>query len=222
MLSSKGLGRIPAGDYEIGALSQPTADQMTFRVGRNDPPLEIAAVDALNPLNRSRPSFRLHLPVTVRTLNLRIDGPAPDTDTDLTIRPVALGNPPTRQAAIRAARYGRARVFFFDEWAYAEPDGFWTRATGTTDVVIDTPGTALAELPISITAGAVATTVTLTMGSWSESFALDAGQTRDVLLPAAASGAWLLRISSGTGFRPSEREPGNNDVRALAAWVVVQ
>ncbi|MEO7157374.1 MAG: hypothetical protein ABI039_07430, partial [Vicinamibacterales bacterium] len=219
MLSSKGLGKLPAGDYEIGALSQPTPDQMTFSVGRNDPPIEVVAVDSLNP---SKPPFRLHLPVTVRNLNLRIDGPAPDTDTDLTIRPVALGDPPTRRAAIRAARYGRARAFFFDEWAYAEPDGFWTRANGTTDVVIDIPNAPPSELPISITAGGVATVVTVTIGRWSETFALDAGQKKDVVLPRAVSGEWPLRIASGAGFRPSEREPGNNDVRALAAWITIR
>ena len=220
MLSSKGLGRMPAGDYEIWALTQPTVDQMTFYVGRNDPPLEAAAIDSLNP---SRSTFRLHLPVTVRTLNLRVDGPAPDADTDLTIRPVALGDPPTRKAAIRGARYGRARAFFFDEWAYPEPDGFWTRADGSTEVVIDVPQDESAkELPISITGGAAATTVTMSMGTWSQTFAIDAGQKHEVMLPAAVNGTWRLRIASGAGFRPSEREPGNNDVRALAAWIAVR
>lgn len=218
--SSKGVGRLPAGDYEIAALSQPTPDVMLFSVGRNDPPIETVAVDALSPQDRSRPPFRLHLPVTVRTLNLRVDGPAPDTDTDLTILPVALGNPPTGKAAIRAARYGRARAFFFDDWSYAERDGFWTRADGTTDVLIDMPElTAPSSLPVSITAGAVATTVRLASGAWNESLALDAGQKRELLVPAGGDTTWQLRISSGAGFRPSEREAGNPDVRALAAWI---
>ena len=45
---------------------------MTFYVGRNDPPIESAAVDSLNP---SRSTFRLHLPVTVRTLNFASTAP---------------------------------------------------------------------------------------------------------------------------------------------------
>lgn len=89
--------------------------------------------------------------------------------------------------------------------------------------MIDVPnGESARELPISITGGAAATSVTISMGNWSEAFALDAGQKRELTLPAAVNGTWSLRIASGAGFRPSEREPGNNDVRALAAWIAVR
>ena len=40
--------------------------------------------------------------------------------------------------------------------------------------------------------------------------------------PAKPGGDWPLRISSGAGFRPSERDAGNSDVRALAAWIAVR
>ncbi len=218
--SARALGRVAAGDYEIVAGESPaTVDPIAIYVGRNDPPLETPTLDALR--NTASP-VHLRLPVTVRTLNLRIDSPRSTSGTELMLRPVGFVTPATHQAAIRAARYGRARAFFFDEWAYAEPDGFWTRANGTTEVVIDIPDAPPSELPISITAGAVATTVTMTIGSWSESWSLDAGQKRDVLLPTGLSGEWPLRISSGAGFRPSEREPGNNDVRALALWITIR
>jgi hypothetical protein len=129
----------------------------------------------------------------------------------------------SRRAAIRAALYGRTRAFFFDEWLYPERDGFWSRAHGSSTVILDTDeGSRRSGLPISITAGAVPTTVSLSIGDWSESFSLAAGQKQDVMLPPADQGTWPLQIRSGPGFRPSEREPGNRDVRELAAWVAIR
>lgn len=194
------LNRVPAGEYEV----TPAHGAVVF-VGRNDAPLERSSSD----------SFHLRLPVAVQTLNLR-------ADQALTVRPLAVTRPQITRNAVRAARYGRARAFFFDERAYLEGDGFWTRANGTADVVIDTDdGTTASGLPISITAGAVATTIELSSGSWRQAFSLSPGQKQDVVLPPQESGSWTLQIRSGAGFRPSERDPASRDVRMLAAWIAI-
>lgn len=191
------LDRVPAGEYEI----TPGPGAVAF-VGRNDAPITGA------------PIGRLRVPVTLQTLNLRADQPS-------TLRPIAVTRPPVSRNAVRAARFGEARVFVFDDWAYLERDGFWTRANGSVEVVIDREDGGASGLPIAITAGPVDTTIELWVGSWRESFALTPGQRREVVLPPAASGMWPLRIRSGAGFRPSEREPGNRDVRLLAAWIAL-
>jgi hypothetical protein len=216
MTSAKPLGRIPAGDYELTAVSPGAPDHLAFVVGRNDAPIESPTLAELRP-------FHLHVPVALRSLNLRMEGGAAGGETELALRPVGLIVPPTTRAAIHAARFGEARAFFFDEWAYPERDGFWTRANGTALVVIDSRSqTATAGLPISVTGGAVPTTVTLSLGPWEESLALAAGEKQDVNLPPALAGSWPLRIRSGPGFRPSERDPANRDVRALAAWIAIR
>jgi len=211
--STRSLGRIPAGDYEIAASP---SGAVALLAGRNDAPFESLTFDGLR-------NVHLHLPVTVRTLSLRVDRGAAIGDTSLMLRPTGLLEPPTHRAAIHAARFGEARAFFFDEWAYPERDGFWTRANGSALVVIDsTSPAAMAGLPIAVTAGAVPTTVSLSVGNWAESLTLTAGQQQDVLLPPRPSGTWPLQIRSGPGFRPSERDPANRDVRALAAWLTVR
>jgi len=127
-----------------------------------------------------------------------------------------------RRNATHAADYGVARVYTFDERAYLEAGGFWTRANGRAVVVIDSgQGASQSSLLLSVVAGAVPTTVTLTVGSWEERFDLAAGQKQDVTLPPSPDGVWTLAIRSGAGFRPSEREQGSRDVRELAAWVVL-
>lgn len=214
--SSKALGRIPAGDYEIttGSAGPPDA-RIEFLIGRNDAPFESV------PLAGDH-KFQLRLPVTVRSLNLRINSAGPYRDPDFQLRPTGLIERPTDRAATHAARFGDARAFFFDEWAYPERDGFWTRSNGTALVVLDSSSpNVTAGLPISVTAGGVATTVTLSMGQWQESLSLEAGQKKGVTLPPPISGAWPLTIRSGAGFRPSDRDPGNRDVRSLAAWIAV-
>ncbi len=110
----------------------------------------------------------------------------------------------------------------FDESVYLERDGFWTRAHGTADVVIDSDDAIRQSgMPISVTSGAVDTTIELSIGRWRESIALSAGQRQEVMLPPAEAGTWPLRIRSGAGFRPSERDPGSRDVRMLAAWIAI-
>jgi hypothetical protein len=157
--------------------------------------------------------------VTARTLNFR---PEPAGGAEIRLRPIGIVEPPTREAALRATRYGHARAFFFDDWAYLEPEGFWTRSNGTAEVVVDLDGRNGARgLPISVTAGAVATSVKISTRGWSQTVSLTPGQKQDLVLPPTGDGVWPIRITSGAGFRPSEREPGNNDVRSLAAWIAI-
>jgi hypothetical protein len=132
--------------------------------------------------------------------------------------------PAVYRNATHAAQYGDIRVFTFDERAYLERDGFWTRANALTVVVLQRPGEfpRSSGLSIAVTAGAVATTVHLAAGNWAQTLSLAPGVRQPVELPPATGNSWVLRIRSGAGFRPSEREPGSIDVRKLAAWITIQ
>jgi hypothetical protein len=210
------LDSVAAGEYVVSSPSPAAAATMQVLVGRNTAPI---AQPAFDDLRNPQTPFRLRLPVAVRMLNFRLQ---PAVDADVTLRPIGVVAPVNHQAAIRAARYGHARAFFFDERLYPERDGFWTRANASSTVVIDTDqGTRLSGLPISVVAGAAPTTVSLSIGEWSESLSLAAGQKQELMLPSSDDGVWPLRIRSGAGFRPSEREPGNRDVRELAAWIAI-
>jgi hypothetical protein len=212
------INRLPAGDYKVHA-TLAGADPVVMFVGRNDPPIEAPPGDDLY---EDRSAFRLRLPVNAQSMNFTTRAVVPENGPLVVVTPVVTRRPVTDRNAVRANRYGRVRAFFFDDWAYPEKDGFWTRANGSATVVIDTDeGTRQSGLPISITAGAAATTIQLSIGTWQESFALAAGQKQDVVLPPADSGTWALQIRSGDGSRPSQREPGNRDVRLLAAWIAI-
>lgn len=193
------LNRVPAAAYEV----LPTSGSGAWRVfvGRNDAPLE----------QFDDQPDRLRLPLMLQTLNV--------SQVSVTLRPQSVFPPVATGNAIRAARYGYTRAYFLDERAYPERDGFWTRADASSQVVISTQELgAEADWPMVVTAGSVPTTVTLSTPGWEQRLALGAGEKRQVSLPGS-NGAWPLRITSGAGFRPSERAPGNADVRKLAAWI---
>ena len=214
------VSRVPAGIYEVRVTAAPTMPgPLVMFAGRNDPPFESPQLDDLH---EGRSAFRLRLPVSLLNLNLMTREDIGSGSTWVIVRPIAVTTSASRRYAVRATRYGHARAFFFDEQAYLERDGFWTRANGRVSVVIDTDeGTRMSGLPIAVTAGAVPTTVSLSVGRWEETLNLAAGQKQDVSLPPSPDGTWSLLIRSGAGFRPSEREPGNRDVRSLAAWIAI-
>jgi hypothetical protein len=203
------LRRVPPGEYELTAGASVSA--LAATVNRTDPILESGTTP-----------FRLRLPVAVATLSVRAEAATTSGLSALRLTPVgtAVSAAPDGRAALRAARYGRARVFVFDERAYLEPGGFWTRAEGRATVVIDADDEARQRgLPIAITGGAAATTIGISVGEWSRSYSMTPGQRREIALPPlGGEAAWVVSIHSGPGFRPFEREPGSGDVRALAAW----
>jgi hypothetical protein len=202
---------MPAGDYDITPASTPDGGRLSVILNRNDPPLESVA------LGHGR-ALRFRLPVPATTISLRVDAAAEDGEPAFSIRPAQpdFAANAQRRLATRAARYGHTRVFAFDEQVYLEPKGFWSRAGGRATIVID-PDTGTPAPRLAVTAGAVPTTVGVSSGRWSVTHSLAPGERRVIDIPATDA-AWWLVLESGAGFRPFEREPGNPDVRHLAAW----
>ncbi len=211
---------VPAGDYELLFPGAVPAGELTVVLGRNDSPIERWSIEGQV---ATQAATVLRLPVDVASLTIRGNSRGDPAAVGLRLRPTAVTvamNADGRRAT-RAARYGRARVFAFDERAYLEPTGFWTRADDSATLVIDgDPAGEASGRPMIVRAGAVATSVELSAGDWSARLVLAAGQQESVQLPPLnGARAWALTIRSGPGFRPSEVDPSSDDVRRLAAWV---
>lgn len=216
---------VPAGDYEVvlTGVRQPEG-RVNVLVGRSRQP-----IDVLDLNGQTQPgALVLHLPVRAQALTITADARATQTVSAAVLRPRLTRDNVAGAAgtARRASRYGDLRVFFLDDDAFMEPPGFWTRAESVADMVIDirrldsrSPAVPPALI---VRAGAVATTATLSTGSWVQALALGPGESRLVTLPPLEdAGAWRLRIESGMGFRPGEYEPGSRDFRNLGVWVEV-
>ena len=208
---------LPAGDYELvdvgGGAPIGAIDVST---GRNDSPF---VQWRMGDVSQGAGGLVLRLPVGVRSATVRGDATARSQMTDVRLRPIGVRVPANAddRRASRAALYGQTRVFAFDEQAYLEPAGFWTRAGGTAVVVIDPAATG--QVSLRIRAGAVHTSIELVVGDWIQHLVLTPGQQELVTLPAAGAARPLqLTIRSGAGFRPSAVDSTSDDVRNLAAW----
>lgn len=215
---------LPAGDYALLSDGGRAANgEISVVVGRNDRAIERWQM-------AGRPAgvtgVVLHLPVTVASATLRADRADEATLPNLRLRALAVRPPANADGrrAVRAARYGPARVFFFDEQAYLEPTGFWTRVGGAATVVVDVDESARAEgVQLFLRAGAVATSIQASAGAWTRTWNLQAGQEEVVTLPAADHrSALALTLRSGGGFRPFAVDPASDDVRHLAVWVEIR
>ena len=215
---------VPAGEYRVLTDGgRAPLGEVSVVVGRNDPPIERWRMDG-HPAGDT--GVVLHLPVAVASVTLRGQGTDRATLPNLRLRPVTVRPPanPEGRRAVRATRYGPARVFFFDEQAYLEPTGFWTRAGGTATVVVDLDEAARADgARLFLRAGAVATTISAAAGGWTQAWTLRAGQDALAVLPPQLAGSAIaLTLRSGPGFRPFAVDAANDDVRSLAVWVEIR
>jgi hypothetical protein len=166
------------------------------------------------------------LPAQVYSLTIQGDERARRAVKTLMLRPRTVGNAPGAPASTvqRASRYGPLRVFFFDDNAFVEPPGFWTRGHSTADIFIDTLrpesiGSAKGPATLRLRAGPVASSVELSSGDWREQVTLEAGAEKEISLAEGRPAGWWLRVETHTGFRPAQHDPGNKDMRSLGVWV---
>ena len=216
---------LPAADYEIVTeASARMSGAIAATAGRSDQPIERWRLDGRSP---GFGGVLLPLPIPVQSVTIRGDIEAVASAPELTLRVKGLRSRGLAggRSALRAARYGRVRVFFVDDRAFMEPTGFWTRAEDSTTVVIDADEDARTMgLTVVLRTGLVATTVEIVSGAWSRQLAMPAQQTQRLVLPPPPAGqdAWVVTLRTGAGFRPFDQDPANQDVRNLGVWVEVR
>jgi hypothetical protein len=163
-------------------------------------------------------------PVDVRAIVVRGDEDARRRIRRLVVEPLSLVGPRDRlttRVARQAVRYDRSTVFFLDDRSFPEPEGFWAGGARDSSVVLQ-PDTARPMAALLVRNGGAANDVTLETGQWRAAWRLAPGEERRVEIPLDTSRrAALLRVSSSSGFRPSEIEPGSRDTRFLGVWVRV-
>jgi hypothetical protein len=122
--------------------------------------------------------------------------------------------PPT--LARRVVRYGDVLVWFLDEGASAEPEGWWVLGGASAAVIVDrTSGNAPQTLLVRN--GGTKNRVALEAGRWSITLDLAPGEERPVAPPRL--GRLPLLVTSEAGFRPSAVDSRSRDDRFLGVWL---
>ncbi len=208
--------RVPAGRYRL--LVDPPGSQrgaLTLRLG--DTGLPFATV-ATSPSALGMQGPEVALPVAVRTVVVDADPTAVRGVSTARLEPVEpWDGPEAHLTARRAARYVGGDLFFLDDHAYPEPSGFWVAGSRTTTAIVaaDAP-----ELRLFIRNAPVQNVVRLELDAWSQELRLGPGEERELRVPRrAGSRVSTLRVQANGGFRPSQQEPGNKDLRYLGCWV---
>lgn len=214
---------VPPGHYRVLVDARPgAAGTLTLRVGDTSLPFltlpAAAGGDADGAAART-----LVLPVGARSLVIEADAAAVRAVVSARLLPVTsdLGASSAggfeSGTASRAARYPAADAFFLDDNAYPEPTGFWIAGGRRAHLVIARGRPALT---LFVRNAAVANTVTIEVDGTRQELALAAGEQRELPLASADRRTIsTLRVTSASGFRPSQTEPGNRDLRYLGCWV---
>jgi hypothetical protein len=207
---------LSAGDYEVTVAAREPRGWLMIGIGNDQFAL------ATRPVADLLQGTVVRFPVDVRALIVRGDEDARASVTQIIVRPVRLlsaAQKVTTDAARRAVRYGAVRVFYFDDRAFPEPNGFWVGGARSTRCVIaaDNPTDVISLMLLN---APVENVVTLTAGEWRQELHLDAGEERRIDVPVRSGrGVVLLEIASAAGFRPSQRDSGSRDTRFLGAYV---
>lgn len=217
---------LPAGTYQIRldpVAGEQLAGEVGLQVGRTGPP---AVSWTVNAAARASWSQTFSLDVDANFVGIRASDEFERRVGRLEITPLAVigkGERLRRPPVLAAARYGATPVYFHDDHAYLEADGFWVRGAATTDVTVGLqPNVKPAGVTLQIHGGAVGTAVRLETPAWSTRVMLTPGKTEEVFVPAR-DGQSLLAVSVTPegGFVPAEHGSGGNDRRLLGCWVSV-
>lgn len=210
------LGAVPAGRYAVrvqGDLDRPLG--VTLRLGRSRDPL---ATGVLHP--GADWTADIDLPAGAASFLVDVDRPEDAQRARAVLQPrsPALTTPST--PARLFARRGDDRVYFTDDGAFMEADGFWVRGGAATHVVWASGAAAAGrERSIALRNGGAANQVVVSVAGWSETVSLTPWEERAVTLPAAdVLGAWRVTIHSAAGFVPADTS-GGDDRRYLGVWI---
>lgn len=198
------LLELPPGQYAL-TISQrrPRGGRLDLRVGRSLEPawrLPVAAVAST--------TLPLWLPAGARALRFEPDANLAAAGDMIELTPLRIDRAPFGYATA-STHYGDATVFFHGPSVFAEPDGFWVRGGQTSAFTVVKPGAQ--AVTFSLENGASANDVTMEWGTRRERLPLASSASRTVAVDTSADGAALIRVTSPSGFRPSDA--GTSDDR---------
>lgn len=119
------------------------------------------------------------------------------------------------------AQYPTAGVIFLDDMVYAEPEGFWVHGKHAAEFVV-LPAARSSSIKILVRNGASPNQVSVESGAFQRLLVMAAGQEQELEIPSASGDGVKMRVASGDGFVPAEKNPGSGDRRFLGVWVQVR
>ncbi len=209
------LPNVPAGHYRLrfdGPTSASTGS-VALLVGRADTAVQVWP---LNHQAANEGGYDIWLPVNVRSLAVRGDGAVPRQPRvwlqPVSITPVGLRS--SGERANSARRYGDVVIYGLGEAVYLEPEGLWTAGGEMATLVLMAPVDRKSQT-FRLQAGGAATPVRIEWSGYQTTFALAAGEVREVIVALNPGQPTVVRILAEQGFRPAAIDSASSDQRWL-------
>lgn len=203
---------VPAGSYQLVLHARRPAPGILTVAFPDRRPFEKFDVPG-----QSEVTFELRLPAGATQLDFSATGRLASVGGTLILRPTSI-EPVPMSAPSRVLRQPLADVFFADDEAFVEPDGFWVKGTATATFLI-APRDPSTAVVLELSNGSRVNSVDVGIGeAVRETAELQPSESRrlrnvPIITPT------IVRVSSGSGFRPSET--GSSDRRWLGVRVRV-
>ena len=211
---------VPAGSYQVFA-GGAAHDEGALVMRSGSPSLNVWTAQV--PAGDEPAGSPIRLPVDVASLT--VEGAAPPVAiSSVALKPAPAGRfnfvrPVLGGIARRAASYGSTRAFFMDDFAYAEPSGFWLAGKRRAQVVLSTDSMAARRLffrniPFE-------NHLTISVAGERRELSLKPREETEIELPVTPLDI-VLRLETDAGIRLSQMDPGNMDFRFLGCWVEIR
>jgi len=103
---------------------------------------------------------------------------------------------------------------------YVESEGFWVRGKADAEfMVLPASG---GPVKLLVRNGASPNHVSVESGTFQRLLVMAPGQEQELEVPAAGADGTRVRVSSGDGFVPAEKNPGSADHRTLGVWIAIK
>ncbi|TAK12134.1 MAG: hypothetical protein EPO35_11705 [Acidobacteria bacterium] len=211
------LSDVPAGRYVARVRSTsafPT--DVRLSIGRSSGPWRVFAIPGAGEF-----SFPFLVPASVGSLVVDSD---PAARAALSVQLGVDGAVKDPGLPIRAAsQYAAAGVLFLDDNAYPEKEGFWVRGRQDAQfVVVPDPSAPATVVRLLVRNGAAPNQVSVESGTFQRLLVMTPGQEQDIEVPLGAGGSAAVRVASGDGFVPAEKDPNSTDRRTLGVWISIR
>jgi len=120
-----------------------------------------------------------------------------------------------------AVQYDAAGVLFLDDMVSAEPAGFWVRGESDAEFIV-LPAVRSGSIGLVVHNGPVPNQVSVESGTFQRMLVMAPDQEQTLDIPAGAGDGTKIRIGSGSGFVPSDKNPENADHRSLGVWIQIR
>jgi hypothetical protein len=192
------LRDLPAGVYSLTVRERrPRGGVLSVRVGRSAQPVRTMGLEPL-----SEQTLALRLPAGAAVLTLEPDPVLASVGEAIELTVVSL-DPSIRGRAVATATFGGVDVSFLNDAVFIEEDGFWVRGAQTAELVAAFSSRRPA-LGLELTNGASANLVVVEANGAPVPMTLRASEIRRLEIPLPDGQAVRLRISSPSGFTPSD------------------